>query len=332
MIVTQFAILTLLPFVVVGKLGGHNSATLVPLTVNSRTLEGVEISKVTRTIKLGVCEGICITHADCEEGLKCFHRKHKEEIPGCGGSKDTHGDFCFKPRDESEVIHHTEQFGRFGIQECHGSCKKDFDCAPGLQCLHRDGNEEIPGCTGTGKTGSNICYNNTAPNALIIMAKDGEPKENYPLAACEGHCKGIKDCELGLVCFDRSKNDTVPGCLPSGQDWVDYCTEPQLENELVLKRLDGRESSVSILGECEGECTQHGDCGEGLKCFFRASNEKVPGCSGRLDSKTGYCFKAIEGASLIFNGWSSGDYEHHLGACEGNCRSDSDCDYGLVSQ
>lgn len=332
MVTLRLALLALIPFAVVGKLGDIGQTHVVSRKLQEElTLSVVEGFVPGGTAKLGVCQGECSSHEDCGGELMCYHRRRKEDVPGCTGEGTSGTNYCFQPRNEKEVIFHPVRPGRFQLEECHGSCMSDLDCSPGLQCFRRDGEEGIPGCTGTGRIGSNICYNNTAPNALVLMAFAGQPLENFPLGICEGHCSTIKDCELGLVCFDRGFNDTVPDCVGQGRNGADYCIPPQKENELVLKRLEGREASVSVLGECEGECTQHSDCGDGLKCFFRAKTEQVPGCVGRLDRKTGYCFKATEGESLIFNGFSEGDSEHHLGVCEGDCRNDSDCEHGLVS-
>lgn len=192
-------------------------------------------------------------------------------------------------------------------------------------CFKRDGLEEVPGCTGVGRKGADYCIKPPASNTLVLAPPGTVFQE------CQGHCTKTKDCAFGLVCLDRGKNATVPGCSGWGHDYRDYCTTPQSDNDLVFKKLEGRPDSLSVLGECEGECTQHSDCGDGLKCFFRGSTEPVPGCTGRLDSKTGYCFRATEGESLIFNGWSEDSYKHHLGLCEGSCRADSDCEHGLVS-
>jgi hypothetical protein len=34
------------------------------------------------------------------------------------------------------------------LQRCEGSCRTDNDCASGLQCMRRAGNEDVPGCSG----------------------------------------------------------------------------------------------------------------------------------------------------------------------------------------
>jgi len=47
----------------------------------------------------------------------------------------------------------------------------------------------------------------------------------------------------------------------------------------------------SPLGECEGDCDNDGECGEGLVCFQRDKNQAVPGCNGgeNDNSYTDYC-------------------------------------------
>ena len=48
-----------------------------------------------------------------------------------------------------------------GCKVCQGDCDRDSDCYPGLKCFQRDGNEEVPGCDGTGKGAWDYCYDPT---------------------------------------------------------------------------------------------------------------------------------------------------------------------------
>ena len=49
----------------------------------------------------------------------------------------------------------------------------------------------------------------------------------------------------------------------------------------------------SPLGECGGDCDNDGQCADGLTCYIRVPNEKVPGCTGGGSdgSLTDYCIR-----------------------------------------
>uniref|UniRef100_A0A7S0GEP7 Uncharacterized protein n=1 Tax=Proboscia inermis TaxID=420281 RepID=A0A7S0GEP7_9STRA len=46
------------------------------------------------------------------------------------------------------------------LGHCQGDCNNDSDCAPGLACYHRAGDDAAgpPGCSGTLYTGMDYCY------------------------------------------------------------------------------------------------------------------------------------------------------------------------------
>lgn len=51
----------------------------------------------------------------------------------------------------------------------------------------------------------------------------------FPLGLCTGDCDYDSDCQEGLVCFQRSANDPVPGCKSGGMGFfasIDYCIIP----------------------------------------------------------------------------------------------------------
>ena len=50
---------------------------------------------------------------------------------------------------------------RGGTANKLGRCEGDCDggqCLPGLKCFQRNGNEKIPGCSGSGTSGWDYCY------------------------------------------------------------------------------------------------------------------------------------------------------------------------------
>ena len=96
----------------------------------------------------------------CDWGLICHYRVWNEAVPGCTGVPITGEDYCIKPTDPLQlVIMGDEDEGTFPLQMCQGDCDDDSDCAAGLTCMERNGIQEVPGCVGTGESGSDYCYN-----------------------------------------------------------------------------------------------------------------------------------------------------------------------------
>jgi hypothetical protein len=125
----------------------------------------------------------------------------------------------------------------------------------------------------------------TAENQLRFIADDNEVDlPEHSLGKCEagkkkGHiayrelksaanstlvslsfqdCDTDKDCEYGLVCFQRELGESdVPGCVGDaslvndGDD--DFCIEPPADT-LVLVGDDGFPESAYPMGECQGDC------------------------------------------------------------------------------
>uniref|UniRef100_A0A7S2HE95 Uncharacterized protein n=1 Tax=Helicotheca tamesis TaxID=374047 RepID=A0A7S2HE95_9STRA len=51
--------------------------------------------KLDPSATLGLCEGDCDSDADCNGGLKCYHRTAPDEpIPGCSGTGTQAWDYC----------------------------------------------------------------------------------------------------------------------------------------------------------------------------------------------------------------------------------------------
>ena len=48
---------------------------------------------------------------------------------------------------------------RYRLGRCEGDCDSDSQCISGLKCFQRNGYEKIPGCSGSGKSGWDYCYN-----------------------------------------------------------------------------------------------------------------------------------------------------------------------------
>ena len=46
----------------------------------------------------------------------------------------------------------------FPLGVCKGDCDSDFQCSEGLKCFLRRGTDPIPGCSGSGVSGKDYCY------------------------------------------------------------------------------------------------------------------------------------------------------------------------------
>ena len=191
-------------------------------------------------------------------------------------------------------------------------------------------------------------------NPDLVFFGDGKhPK--YSLGECMGDCDRDKHCKFGLVCFQRNRaNTVVPGCSGLPTDSVDYCVKPEA-NQLVLMGDNGSPSNAFPLQACQGDCDSDSDCAGSLKCFQRDLTEEVPGCIGKGQRKSDYCYddsppdtpaptssptatpvtssptaSPVSDNTLVIagdNGSPSAAFP--LGKCEGDCDGDSDCSGNL---
>ena len=131
---------------------------------------------------------------------------------------------------------------------------------------------------------------------------NANPNFEAPFGLCEGDCDNDEDCEVGLICFQRGRNETVPGCSGGENDQTlsDYCILSQegtpTDNATALpseapSKPSAQPTEFTPLGLCEGDCDFDSDCADGLYCFQRGPGEAVPGCAGKEtdNSRTDYC-------------------------------------------
>ena len=106
------------------------------------------------------------------------------------------------------------------------------------------------------------------------------------LGDCRGDCDHSDDCEDGLICYQRSGFDVMPGCKGEPSYDTDYCVDKTRNfNELIFLYQDGP------FGRCAGDCDRDSDCVGDLKCFQRDGEENnVPGCPGRAVRNVDYCY------------------------------------------
>ena len=76
-----------------------------------------------------------------------------------------------------------------------------------------------PGSSGLASTGCRLCPAGRYTAGYLWGAQN--PGTG---AICEGDCDTDAECNAGLVCFDRSANEAVPGCGGGGVSEWDYCS------------------------------------------------------------------------------------------------------------
>lgn len=90
-------------------------------------------------------------------------------------------------------------------------------------CFERTATQAVPGCTGTGQSGTDYCYDAGATiTTLRVVGNNGSPSSRFPMGACQGDCDSDADCIGDLVCFQRGGLEAVPGCTGSGVAGTDY--------------------------------------------------------------------------------------------------------------
>ena len=91
-----------------------------------------------------------------------------------------------------------------------------------------------PVCTNTWATtcSATMDVTRTVETALLaesvgtpLKAFGPNPVTKMPLGLCEGDCDNNSECKTGLVCFNRTARQAVPGCIGGETDNTptDYC-------------------------------------------------------------------------------------------------------------
>ena len=145
------------------------------------------------------------------------------------------------------------------------------------------------------------------PGSLIELS-GGNDNSATDLAACTGECDSDAQCAAGLLCFQRSDNETIPGCKGpgGGRDW-DYC----YNTSGLVELSGGDDNSATDLAACTGECDSDAQCAAGLRCFQRSNGETIPGCFGPGGGRNwDYCYDPCipqEHASSVLTAINSSD-------------------------
>lgn len=76
----------------------------------------------------------------------------------------------------------------------------------------------------------------------------------FPLTRCQGDCDYDSDCEDGLTCFQRSSQDSVPGCQDGGEGFfssVDYCILPIEEPTTMTNATDAGMNTTNVIDDID---------------------------------------------------------------------------------
>jgi hypothetical protein len=101
-------------------------------------------------LPLGLCGGDCDNDGMCAGEMVCFQRESgNEPVRYCkGGTEDNSlTDYCTYPI-ANVTIRSSETEDVPLLDFCEGDCDTDADCAQGLKCFQRNGNEDVPFCAG----------------------------------------------------------------------------------------------------------------------------------------------------------------------------------------
>lgn len=236
----------------------------------------------------------------------------------------------------------------YSLDQCELGCTEDDNCKPGLVCKFVTGKEvakDVGDCDVFGKHGLMMCLA-SLENQLVHMTNSPKP---FALKMCQGDCDDDLDCEPGLICYERDKNQNVPGCEKGGTGIgkEDYCAKP-VANQLVLRAwpkggypISGAEDRSEGLLECEGDCDSDEDCAGDLKCQQRDGLETVYGCEGVPRGENGvssfdYCYDdSSEQPSAAPTqeptvAPSAAPTKKGMDECATDCQVDNDCDADLV--
>jgi len=117
------------------------------------------------------------------------------------------------------------------LEKCEGDCDDDSDCQEGLLCFERKGFTQVPGCFGEGTKNGDYCFK-SSDSQFPLLKYIADNVDDGTLEECEGDCDADDDCKEGLVCYERSKGEFIPGCSGRGLEAPsnkksDYCCNPK---------------------------------------------------------------------------------------------------------
>lgn len=138
--------------------------------------------------------------------------------------------------------------------------------------------------------------------------------DKFPLGICQGDCDEDSECDSGLICYQRSRGEAVPGCSGGEAD--------QSETDFCIKVTTEEPEERQILGLCEGQCQDDTSCEPGLFCYQRDEMGEVPGCTDIVENASADRF-CVSGVYEIGAG-----YDFPFSLCRGDC--DDDVSFGFL--
>jgi hypothetical protein len=176
-------------------------------------------------------------------------------------------------------------FGRppanaFPLGLCKGDCKDDSECQEGLYCFQRGPNTPVPGCIGGEKDRSRTDYcTDTAPQAPMTSPP---PPTRPPISTASPTAP--PQATTRFPTFSPETGSTVVSTSSP-------VSKPTPTPGYIYSYPGGPPAGAYPLGQCQGDCKWHEDCGAGMFCFQRDPYEPVPGCIGgdKDRTTTDYC-------------------------------------------
>ena len=201
-----------------------------------------------------------------------------------------------------------------------------------------------------------LAWNTTITSLTVTFARDVNPpplmvpvrecSTDNPCQRCEGHCEDSRECESGLVCYDKGgPNFPVPSCDGFDESLTKWCIIAQGSSEPLLKVPVRECSPENPCERCEGHCEDSEECQSGLVCYDKGGpNFPVPGCTGFDKSLTKWCTLGAHSSleppltsetSLTFDPplkvpVRECSPENPCERCEGHCKDSEECQSGLV--
>jgi len=299
------------------------------------------------------CEGSCRNDDDCEGDLHCVKRQRFEAVEGCSGAG---GDLDVYGKNVCSAILPIVEFSDDGCtvnDDCQicNTCGNDVDCNGDLRCAKRSFGSHVQGCLFDSElpllSSENVCFLPLSfPGNAGLVSYIGDCRRNkYLCGRCEGGCVSDSDCAGNLSCLERDGVEHVPGCYKEGGQWDMAGSGICYDANLVKPELRFYSVTNPSHGypNCAKGCLDDADCRGLLRCAIREGLEDVPGCRwgsnsliedfyASVPNSHNYCFKPsdLEGLDLVnYVGECSSKANGYLcGACEGNCKSNSDCKFG----
>lgn len=243
----------------------------------------------------------CPSSTSAPENDFCFnsnlkvYSEQEQSYVGCGWLEKNRG--C----NDAKVARHCPQMCK-KCDTCEDSLYKfqfidDNNKAVELKCANLDRNS--PECleSKVWKTCPEAC--NRCPSMLQFVS-DPMMLGDDPYGMCEGNCHCDNQCEDGLFCWMIDSLDAAAphGCsgspdrLELSVDYVGFCTIGDRDNGSMENVGDGLGflPTALPLGLCAGSCKDDSQCGDGLGCWYRKTDDPhPPGCPGIPFGDWNYC-------------------------------------------